>query len=346
MAVCGGSWAGKPASSDCLVLNTTTVLGGLLGRIVRGVVTLDVGTYMVHAETSFFLPAGEREWVTGPKATQKVQCATRISADSYLAFGEKSVRQFDSISTGPTSDQGWVPEGVWPDLLTWRQRPGCATLGDFCLVAGGRNEWGETLKTVEIITLSSKSLGKASEMQRPRSHFNLVALGVTLIAISGYNDETSIEVWDGLDKPWRLASSKLNSSKRYISALTVDDRVCLEGPLPPHSCPTVDGGTCVFPFKNGIWAIFPQLITSSISGSESYSSCIEDQENRYWCSTTADVWAQCVTQKCPLGKVWTYVCHKYISASSVRFHLLTPSIEGNIVSNVLHRVCRGKSKSV
>ena len=148
------------------------------------------------------------------------------------------------------------------------------------------------------------------------------------------------------EKPWRLASWKLNTSKRYISALTVDDRVCLEGPLSPHSCPTVDGGTCVFPFKNGIWAIFPQLITSSISGSESYSSCIEDQENRYWCSTTADVWAQCVTQKCPLGKVWTYVCHKYISASSVRFHLLTPSIEGNIVSNVLHRVCRGKSKSV
>ena len=264
LAVCGGWWVGKPASSDCLVLNTTTrqwergILNGLLdgvGRLrgyVRGVVTLDVGTYMVHAWNSSFLPHGARKWIEGPIPPQRVQCATGISMDSFLVFSGISVHQFDSRSSGRTSNKGWVPEGVWPDLLTWRQRPGCATLGDFCLVAGGRNEWGETLKTVEIIALTSKSLGKARDMLKPRSHFNLVVLGGTLLAIGSYSNETSMEVWESLEKPWRLASQSLSRSKQDFSALPVDDRVCLEGPLPPHSCPTVDGSTCTFPFSNGI----------------------------------------------------------------------------------------------
>ena len=263
LAVCGGWWSGKPASSDCLVLNTTTrqwergILGGLLGGLdlvsgyVRGVVTLHVGTYMVHAKTTSFLPSGEREWIAGPKPPLNVQCATGISVDSFLAFIGTSVRQFDSRTSGPTSDQGWVPEGVWPDLLVERQRPGCATVGELCIVAGGRNTLGETLGSVEIIFLASKSLGKANDMLKPRSHFNLVVLGKTLLAIGG-NNETSIEVWEGLEEPWTLASESLSSSKRFFSALVVNDRVCSEGPLPPHTCPTLDGGTCVFPFRNGI----------------------------------------------------------------------------------------------
>ena len=257
LAVCGGSWVGKPASSDCLVLNTTSrqwergVLGGLLGGHVRGVVTLDVGTYMVHTHLSSFLPSGEREWIAGPNPPQQVQCATGISEDSFLTFGGTSVRQFDSRTSGPTNDQGWVPDNVWPDLLVGRIRPGCATLGDLCFVAGGRNSKYEALKSVEVIFLQSKSLGKANDMQKPRSHFNLVVLGKTLLALGGNNDDASMEVWEGLEEPWRFAPQSLSSSKVDFSALPVDDRVCLEEPLPPHSCPTLDGGTCVFPFKNG-----------------------------------------------------------------------------------------------
>ena len=265
LAVCGGSWAGKPASSDCLVLNKTSrqwergVLGGLLGDHVRGVVTLDVGTYMVHAQISSFLPSGEREWIAGPNPPQSVQCATGISADSFLTFGGTSVRQFDSRTSGPTSDQGWLPENVWPDLQVERLRPGCATLGDLCFVAGGRNSKYEALKSVEVIFLQSKSLGKANDMQKPRSHFNLVVLGKTLLALGGNNDDASMEVWEGLEEPWRFASQSLTSSRSHFSALPVDDRMCLEEPLPPHSCPTLDGGTCVFPFKNGNNKVFINL---------------------------------------------------------------------------------------
>ena len=257
LAVCGGWWDGKPASSDCLVLNTTTrqwergILGGRLGGHVRGVVTLDVGTYMVHSLSSSFLPSGKFEWIAGPNPPQSVQCVTGISADSFLIFGGTTVRQFDSRTSEPISDQGWVPENVWPDLLVERILPGCATLGDLCFVAGGMNSQNEALKSVEIIALSSKSLGKTNDMLKPRSHFSLVVLGRALLAIGGNNNETSMEVWEGLEEPWRLASQSLTKSRKFFSALPVDDRVCLEEPLPPHFCPTLDGGTCVFPFRNG-----------------------------------------------------------------------------------------------
>ena len=65
LAVCGGLWDGKPMSSDCLVLNTTSkqwqrgILGNVLGSSVLGVIPMDVGTYMVHLTTSSFLPSGE-----------------------------------------------------------------------------------------------------------------------------------------------------------------------------------------------------------------------------------------------------------------------------------------------
>ena len=92
LAVCGGWWAGKPWSSDCLVLNTTSkqwergILGAVLGEDVLGVITIDVGTYMIHQLTSSFLPSGERDWIAGPDAKGVVQCATGISTSSFLDF--------------------------------------------------------------------------------------------------------------------------------------------------------------------------------------------------------------------------------------------------------------------
>ena len=265
LAVCGGWWEGKPASSDCLVLNKTSrqwergILGGPLWSNVLGVASLDIGTYMVYGTWSSFLPSGEREWIAGPKPPHWIQCATEISEDSFFTLGGTTVRQFDSSKNGPTSDQSWVPEGVWPDLLVERIRPGCATLGDICVFAGGANTLGETLKSVEIIALSSKTIGKAYDMLQPRSHFSLIVMGKTLLALGGNNDETSMEEWEGLEEPWRLASQTLTKSRIYFSALLVDDRVCLNEPLPPHSCPTLDGGTCVFPFRNGNNKVFISL---------------------------------------------------------------------------------------
>ena len=259
LAVCGGWWGGRPLSSDCLVLNTTSkqwergLLGSVFGDAVLGVITTDVGTFMVHQATSSFLPSGEREWIAGPNPPDWVQCATGISVTSFLAFGRKSVRQFDSSIAGPNSDEGWLADGEWPNLQVERFGPGCATLDDMSIVAGGRNGWSELLKSVEIIFLASRSLGKAKDMLKPRSNFNLIALGTMVLAVGGDN-ETSIEMWEGVGEPWKEASMSLENPRSSFSALTSTSSVCSAGPLPPHSCPTVDGDTCVFPFTNG-WSM-------------------------------------------------------------------------------------------
>ena len=210
---------------------------------------MDVGTYMVHYFASSFLPSGEREWIAGPNPTEEVQCATGISTSSFLTFSGKSVRQFDSSIAGPSSDEGWVVDGGWPDLLVERHRPGCETLDQISIIAGGRNELGDLLKSVEVIFLNSKSLGKVQDMLKPRDHFNLIVLGTTLLALGGA-DETSIEIWE-VDEPRKMASMSLENSKTHFSALVSTNSVCSNALLPPHSCPTVDGGTCVFPFTNG-----------------------------------------------------------------------------------------------
>ena len=261
LAVCGGRWAGKPFSSDCLVLNTTSnqwergLLGNVLGApgdIIVGVISMkNIGTYMIHQLSSSFLPSGEREWKEGPSRKETViQCATRISDDKFLALSSKSVSQFDS-RTGPLNNEGWSAD--WPESKVERYRPGCATVHapeHLCVVAGGRNAQYELLNSVEIIFISSKSRGQAKDMLRPRSHFNLIGLGPILVAFGG-NDETLAEIWEGVEEPWKEAPISLANSRSQFSAIASTDSVCSAGSLPPHTCPTVGGGTCVFPFTKG-----------------------------------------------------------------------------------------------
>ena len=270
LAVCGGWWDGKPWSSDCLVLNTTSkqwqrgLLGNILGNAVLGVVSLDVGTFMVHPRTSSFLPDGAQNWTAGPTPSDEVQCAAGISASSFLIFGGKSVRQYDSSKAGPSmGDEGWLPGGEWDDLRVERRRPGCATIGALCLVAGGRNHNDELLKSVEVIFLTSKSLGKAEDMMQPRDNFQLIALGTSLLALGGHN-EKSIEMWEGEGESWKEAPMGLANPRSRFSALTSSIEVCSDGPLPPHSCPTMGGGTCVFPFEHGLSSNLLQICYTDI----------------------------------------------------------------------------------
>ena len=97
------------------------------------------------------------------------------------------------------------------------------------MVAGGINEAGEVLKSVEIIYISSKSSKMANNMLKPRAHFHLIVLGKTILAI-GHENETSIEVWENIGDPWKEASVSLNDSRRNFSALVSSKLICLESP--------------------------------------------------------------------------------------------------------------------
>ena len=134
-----------------------------------------------------------------------------------------------------------------------RHRPGCAVLGSLCVVAGGQDALDEVLKSVEIISLETKSLiPSTNDMLKPRHHFKLIVLGTTLLAFGGYNDP-SIELWEGPGQSWKEASLSLSTSRKQFSAVSYSDLQCFDSTstLPPQSCPTEDGDTCVFPFTSG-----------------------------------------------------------------------------------------------
>ena len=252
LAVCGGWWGGKPASSDCLVLNRTSnqwergVLNNLTDVTVVGVAVLDGGTYMVHPEKLSVLPSGSRTWVPGhsPPENLSFECAARISPTSFLAFSRtKQINQYEEGSD-------WVADAGWPNLRVERQRPACASLGYMTIVAGGVSKHLEVLKSVEMI-LHTKRLSTAEDLLTPRSHFSLLVLETSLVALGGSGEE-SIEIWGGAEESWREAVVDLQQEGRNsFSAMAVTNAVCPSGPAPPHSCPTLDGGTCNFPFTNG-----------------------------------------------------------------------------------------------
>ena len=274
LAVCGGFWEGKPlSSSDCLVLNSALkqwergILGDVLGGTVLGVVSLNAGTYMIHPFTSSFLPSGEHEWIAGPAPQEEVQCATGISSTSFLFISNRSVHEFDSSLDWLEGDSSFAaprqspsvagtpePGNQWPDLRAERYRPACTTFQDMVIVAGGRNNKGGLLNSVEIIYLDSKGSRFAKNMPFPFDFVKLVVLSSTLVMLGGTN-QTSVYTWQGAAESWREASQSLATSRTHFSALVTTDEVCSNGPLPPHSCSTVDGGTCVFPFTNGNFSL-------------------------------------------------------------------------------------------
>ena len=126
-------------------------------------------------------------------------------------------------------------------------------------MAGGLDSRGVAMTSVEIIFHTSKTLGTAKNMIQPRSHFNLVAVDRILVAFGGDNEtsiEASIEMWGGRGESWKNYYSSLAHSRSSFSALVTTKQVCSNAPLPPHSCPTVDGDVCVFPFINGNLSLY------------------------------------------------------------------------------------------
>ena len=135
---------------------------------------MENGTYLVHPSTSSYLPSGEQTWTAGPRPPKDVECVAGISSSSFLAFSSKEIHQYDSSIAGPTSADGWVVDAGWPELME-RHGPGCAVLGSLCVVAGGQDALDEVLKSVEIISLETKSLiPSTNDMLKPRHHFKLI----------------------------------------------------------------------------------------------------------------------------------------------------------------------------
>ena len=99
----------------------------------------------------------------------------------------------------------------------------------------------------------------ACKVKLARDVFFLIG-GVEIIKGANVVMNTMLRLNITEEKVEELPSIKKGRAFHSCEILFVDDRMCLEEPLPPHSCPTLDGGTCVFPFRNGNNKVF-QLVS-------------------------------------------------------------------------------------
>ena len=268
LGVCGGWWSGKPYSTDCLTLKVSeaqwvrgTFKGALSAEGVRGVATFENnGTYIIHSETTSYLDRSDT-WTPGPSNPVEAECGCRISNSSYVIVGSNRGRNIleYSITFG-----NWQDPDRWPELEIRRKGPGCAATSNYLLVAGGVTEQGVVLTNVEIFRLDTftagfvdkRTTGEARNLLTPRSFFTLVPVGLVhprLFAIGGRDGGSflhSTEFWDQEQNEWEQGPA-LGTGRSSFGAIMIEADFACADILLPHTCPTTDGGTCVFSDDKG-----------------------------------------------------------------------------------------------
>ena len=261
VATCGGWWEGKPTSSDCLLLNTTSrqwergMLGGLKGDTVVGTITNQFGVFAFHRTTSSFLAKDTFDWIAGPKPPITVQCSIGLPDQTILTIGGaggREVRQYRPSAASPTADSGWLPEETWEDsrLSIGRRHPACVSMSNIIIIAGGQDYSSrQLLASIEIIYLDSKTRGMGIPMLFPRYKFALVVQNPRAPRLLAVGD-VSETILDPIEGEW-VEGPELSEEREGAAAVVVDRRICSGSPPPPTTCPTLAGGSCVFPFMDG-----------------------------------------------------------------------------------------------
>ena len=218
-----------------------------------GTITSSIGIYLIHKTSSAFLAPTAMSWVAGPQPPFEVQCATGLEDGSFMVFGgddKREVRQYKPNKDAPTSSLGWES---WPRKLdVGRQSPACAVMGGNVIIAGGIKSNSVPIASMEVINIASRSIGPGVQMSSPRSHFALLVLNLKqprLIAL-GYSTTNTEWIMDPVYGAWTQGPTM--AANRYeAAAVAVPKGKCFSEPFPATTCPTVNGGDCIFPFSYG-----------------------------------------------------------------------------------------------
>ena len=253
LAACGGWWKGKPNSTDCVTLNSTSsqwergmFSNGLLGDGVIGVINMDgEGVFMVHKTGISFLAPGSESWVAGPLFATFAVCGCNLSSASFVIIhrsGTHKVREY-SVTNGKAEPE---PTELWPDLLKARNGPGCAATAQHLIVAGGVSDSDEILASVEVFDIESKALRRGGKLRQARSYFQIIPVGSTnprLLAIGGQSGNSfldSTEWWEEEEDSWEAGPTLSTGRSNFAALMAPDHLVCSEMiRTPDQSSPVV-----------------------------------------------------------------------------------------------------------
>jgi len=242
VVTCGGSIAGRYTAS-CHVLDLDNQLwdGNMIGqlpqtRVVHAVVSMeDIGTYLIGGaignmrRTTDFLAQGSTQWVAGPAIPVDMHqpCAVKISDLSFLVIYNTDIREYQVDITDPTSNSGWQSPTKWPQLQTSRtNNPGCSKIENYIVIAGGYGSDSETLRSTELLNLSTRTIAYADDMNAPRRYFHMATItrnGQQLIlALGGYSGSSrlnSVEQFNPSNNTWTLAPTTMQEARNSHGAV-------------------------------------------------------------------------------------------------------------------------------
>ena len=249
IAICGGVEQGVWTSASCLVLDQAnqawndTIMGSLtMARENGAAVTLNhVGVFIIGGEgtsktTSEFLAAGRMQWQQGPNIPVNMErpCAVAISASGFLAIYLDNIREFDVLTAGPISSQGWMSASTWPRLKTSRAGfPGCAKLGQKVIVAGGwsKRRVGES---TEILDLVNRQVTQGGNLNAPRHWFHLSTIKEGRVQkifalagrTNGFEFINTVEEWVEESSTWKAADNLTLSRGLFGTVVLPRELLC------------------------------------------------------------------------------------------------------------------------
>ena len=192
----------------------------------------NVGTYLIGGKlssmrgTTDFLAEGTTEWAAGPAMPVNMDhpCAVKISDQSFLIIDYTNIREYQVDTTNPTSNSGWQTATKWPQLQRSREeQSGCSKIGNYIVVGGG---W--SVRSSEVLNLSTKSIVYAGDMNSPRAWFRMATIRSNgremLLAFGGHSGSSrlnSVEQFVTIDNTWTMASTTLKEAKSSFGAVVL-----------------------------------------------------------------------------------------------------------------------------
>ena len=254
VATCGGI-IGPSQTDTCLVLDLINQrwdesrMGNLTTPRWYGAVAAlkDIGVFHLGGNrpdsraTSDFLPVGSLQWQQGPALpiSMSVFCTAPITPSSFLTIHKNKIFEFDTSIAGPTSNEGWQE---WQGLKTRSSSyTTCAKIGNKVIIAGGYHN-RESLRSTEILDITTRTLSSAGEMASTRLSHALVAIRSSgqrkLFALGGLGHIgnftpgqsatlfDTVEEWVEETSTWKEAES-LSRAMRFFGAVALPkESVC------------------------------------------------------------------------------------------------------------------------
>ena len=262
IVTCGGSDQNDIFLASCPVFDpetqrwdADTMSPLFLPRVRSAAVTMEsIGVYLIGGGGTYliggvwvnneniidFFAQDHQQWMPlAVPVNMNSPCAVPITKVSFLAIHDASILEYQVDKTDPTSLNGWQEASKWPRLQTRRTSwPGCSKIDEKVVIAGGQvwyGTYGISLRSTEVLDLSTRKLEYAGDLSAPRYGFHIVTInedGVNrVLALAGSDGSLSsphldsVEEFDPESLTWKPAPMSIVRRRSFFAAVVLPQKL-------------------------------------------------------------------------------------------------------------------------